>query len=179
MLLKASTILLGLVLLAGVALYAVKGAAGFDFLVGQPMPRPALPTPAQAGGVTVLAKQPAEGPPRMSAPRTSSIATPAGEATGEARSTAHGFAVELGKARSFAELSARFAAISRDNAEAGFDRLEPRATLVDTFDGLEARLLVGPFATKAEAQATCGQIALPAGIVCRAVPFAGERIARR
>lgn len=89
-----------------------------------------------------------------------------------------GFAIELGSALSFAELSARFARISSQNAEAEFDRLEPRVTLKDTQTGLEARLLVGPFGSAEEAGAVCAVLALPAGIACRAVPFEGELIAR-
>jgi hypothetical protein len=90
-----------------------------------------------------------------------------------------GYGIELGAARSFGELSRRFAEIADANQEAAFDQLEPRATLADTPDGLEARLLVGPFATLDDAESTCGQLALPAGISCRPVGFAGEVIARQ
>jgi hypothetical protein len=89
-----------------------------------------------------------------------------------------GFAIDLGSAQSFSELSRRFAEIATQNAELQFDALEPRATLTDTIDGLEARLLVGPFETLAQAIEACRNIALPSGIECKAVGFAGEKIAR-
>jgi len=89
------------------------------------------------------------------------------------------FAIELGSAFSFAELSARFAFIAEQNAESGIDALEPRAILVDTNFGVEARLLVGPFDDASKAGEACGALALPAGVGCRPVPFAGEVISRR
>ncbi|MCG6856680.1 MAG: SPOR domain-containing protein [Salaquimonas sp.] len=88
------------------------------------------------------------------------------------------YAVELGSATSFSQLSARFAEIARQNAEAGFENLEPRATLKETMEGLEARLLVGPFATHEDAAKACSGLSLPDGIICRTVPFEGERITR-
>jgi hypothetical protein len=90
-----------------------------------------------------------------------------------------GYAIELGGARSFSELSKRFAAIAEANQEIAFDRMEPRVTLEDNEQGVEARLLVGPFDSLVEAEETCAQIALPAGIGCRPVAFAGELIARK
>ena len=68
--------------------------------------------------------------------------------------------------------------MGRPRADCPDEVLEPRATLADTPDGLEARLLVGPFTTLDDAEAICGQLALPAGIACRPVGFAGEVIAR-
>ena len=86
----------------------------------------------------------------------------------------------LGSAQSFTELSRRFGEIARANQEIPFDTLEPRATLKDTAQGLEARLVVGPFASEAEARKRiCDQIALPAGVECRPAPFEGELIARQ
>jgi len=90
-----------------------------------------------------------------------------------------GYAIELGGARSFGELSKRFAAIAEANQEIAFDRMEPRVTLADTAAGVEARLLVGPFDSLVDAEETCAQIALPAGIGCRPTGFAGEVIARQ
>jgi hypothetical protein len=90
-----------------------------------------------------------------------------------------GYAIELGGARSFSELSRRFAAIADANQEIAFDRMEPRVTLADTATGVEARLLVGPFDSLVDAEETCAQIALPSGIGCRPTGFAGEVIARQ
>lgn len=162
-----------LVLAGALAMFSlsVLAAAGLFLLGGDDDPADAAPIsilPVQPAGVTILAKQPEPGGrnPSPAAPTAGGAATPSG------------FAMELGAALSFAELSARFALVSRQNAEVEFDRLEPRATLRDTDNGLEARLLVGPFGSAEAAGQTCGQIALPAGIECRAVPFEGELIAR-
>lgn len=105
--------------------------------------------------------------------------TPSAAPVAQGADRPDGFAIELGAALSFGELSARFARIAGQNAEAEFDRLEPRATLKDTETGLEARLLVGPFGNSGAAEATCSTLALPAGINCRVVPFEGELISRQ
>lgn len=126
--------------------------------------------PAAPAGVTVVEQQ----PETDTAPQEAPIAAPVAEGI----TNPSGYAIELGSALSFAELSARFARIASQNAEAEFDRLEPRATLKDTATGLEARLLVGPFATADEAGSACAALALPAGVDCRPVPFEGELIAR-
>ncbi|MFZ1814513.1 MAG: SPOR domain-containing protein [Rhizobiaceae bacterium] len=125
--------------------------------------------PRQPDGITIAIKQPAA--ENLTAQL---IAPPVAEGLDQAR----GYAVDLGSALSFAELSTRFAEIAANNAEAGLDQLEPRATLSDTVNGLEARLLVGPFASGEEALEACARIALPAGIECKAVEFRGELIAR-
>lgn len=125
--------------------------------------------PREPDGVMIVLKKPEagqEGPP--------AVATPVAQGADRAQ----GYAIELGAARSFSELSQRFAGLAQSNAELEFNRLEPRAILVDTSAGLEARLLVGPFENQGAAQQTCANIALPAGITCKPVEFAGELIAR-
>ncbi len=132
----------------------------------------------QAGediGVTVLTRKPyvphaTAGTPDE--PVKPAVVTPV-------RASDPAYAMELGAAPSFSALSTRFATIAGQNAEAGFDLLEPHATLVETDKGLEARLLVGPFASRAEAEATCTTLALPQGVTCNAAAFDGERIARQ
>lgn len=121
-------------------------------------------------GVTVLSRQPFD---------RNASAPPPPKVKPVEQAEPREYAMELGGAQSFSELSTRFARIAGQNAEAGFDHLEPRATLRDTLEGLEARLLVGPFATQADALAACGGLALPQDILCRAVPFEGEVIARQ
>lgn len=121
-----------------------------------------------ADGVTVAVKKTDPGKLARDALRQSE----------QAAEAAGGFAIDLGGAQSFSELSARFARIVAENAELGFDKLEPRATLRDTVDGVEARLLVGPFATGEAAAAACAEIALPADAECTTAPFAGAAIAR-
>ena len=121
------------------------------------------------GGVTVAVKQT---DPKKSEP--GALVLPDASASQKLP----GFALDLGSAQSFSELSRRFAEIAAQNAELQFDALEPRATLTDTIDGLEARLLVGPFETLGQAIEACRNIALPSGIECKAVDFAGEKIAR-
>jgi hypothetical protein len=135
---------------------------------------------AQSEGVTVLPrireeKEAAAAPVQQAAAIDEPPATQAQPVTaGEL-----GYAIELGGARSFGELSKRFAAIAEANQEIAFDRMEPRVTLADTAAGVEARLLVGPFDSLVDAEETCAQIALPAGIGCRPTGFAGEVIARQ
>jgi hypothetical protein len=136
----------------------------------------------QAEGLTVLPRNPQEkqqaadtAPVQQAAaidepPSVQPVPVTAGEL---------GYAIELGGARSFSELSKRFAAIAEANQEIAFDRMEPRVTLEDTPLGVEARLLVGPFDSLVEAEETCAQIALPSGIGCRPAAFAGELIARQ
>ncbi len=128
--------------------------------------------PPQPEGVTVLVKQPE--PQSTEGPLQSNSAPVAGGSQ-----LAIGFAMDLGAADSFSDLSGRFATIAEGNQEIPFDRLEPRATLRDTASGLEARLLVGPFGKLEEAEAACASIALPAGVDCQAQPFEGELIARQ
>ncbi|GIL00385.1 MAG: hypothetical protein BroJett030_02840 [Alphaproteobacteria bacterium] len=165
---KAGLALTAAIALAGaavIAIFAVALVTGSPHPSADASPIPLVP-PAPAG-VTVVARETA---PALAHPRGAPVAAGADRPSG--------FAIELGAALSFGELSARFARIASHNAEAEFDRLEPRATLKDTDDGLEARLLVGPFASAGAAEATCAGIALPAGILCRVVPFEGELIAR-
>lgn len=125
--------------------------------------------PREPDGVTIVPKQ----TDNDAAPLSGVDALP-----GANPDIADGFAIELGSALSFAELSARFAQLASQNAEAGLDQLEPRATLVETATGLEARLLVGPYDTEEAASQACLSIALPQGIVCKATPFKGELISR-
>lgn len=124
--------------------------------------------PRKPEGVTILAKE------------VDSTLQPTPDApVAEGADAPRGFAMDLGSATSFSSLSRRFALIAANNAELGFDGLVPRATLRENGGGLEARLLVGPFESERQAEAACRNIALPANIECRAVPFRGELIARR
>jgi len=128
--------------------------------------------PQEPEGTTIIVKQPEP------------VETGAGEAATAApvaagSQVANGYSIDLGSAQSFTELSRRFGEIARANQEVPFDTLEPRATLKDTPQGLEARLVVGPFPSEAEARSACDQIALPAGIECRPAPFEGELISRQ
>ena len=159
MLVKVLTVLAALAVLAVGALIFL----GDDWKLFAMSGEPSKAEQTQDAGITVLTRKPYE--PRV----TASVAAEPELA----------YALELGAAKSFNELSARFATIANQNAESGMDRLEPHATLVETANGLEARLLVGPVATSVEAQATCASLALPQGVTCRVVPFSGERIARQ
>ena len=130
-------------------------------------PLPLLPR--EPDGVTIVSKQ----------VDTNAITLPGADAPLAAGpDIADGYAIELGSALSFAELSARFAQLAAQNAEAGLDQLEPRATLVETSTGLEAILLVGPYKTEEAAAEACLNIALPQGIECKASRFKGELISR-
>ena len=125
--------------------------------------------PEQPGGVTILEKQ-AESTGGGSAAPSAPVAQGAGIATG--------FAMDLGAADSFLELSRRFAEIVDENGENNFLRLEPRAVLRETVNGLEARLLIGPFDSEAEAADACSVLILAEDITCTAQPFEGELIPR-
>ena len=124
--------------------------------------------PREPDGVTIILKK------QQGTPEVAAVPNPAVEN----RPNRSGFAIHLGTAKSFSELSARFAEIGRINQELLLDELEPRATLEETQSGLEARLMVGPFETMDRARAVCANIALPAGVECEAGPFGGELIAR-
>jgi hypothetical protein len=134
----------------------------------QKVVEPAGPGSADPGGVTVAVKQ---NDPEKIAPEIL-------EKHQAQTKEVPGFAINLGSAQSFSELSRRFAEIAAQNAELQFDRLEPRATLTETIDGLEAQLLVGPFETLQLAEQACASIALPSGVDCSAAKFAGDLIAR-
>jgi hypothetical protein len=128
--------------------------------------------PQEPEGTTVMVKQPDQ--EQADRPEPASAAP---VATGS--QVANGYSIDLGSAQSFTQLSRRFGEIARANQEIPFDTLEPRATLKDTAQGLEARLVVGPFPTEADARSACDQIALPAGVECRPAPFEGELISRQ
>lgn len=160
--------------LATVAVFFMAAAALIFFLLRflnapEPETEPLSILPSEPDGVTIVLKKP-------ELERQVPQAVPAPVTQGADR--AQGFAMDLGAAQSFSELSQRFARLAQTNAELGFDRLEPRAILIDTSAGLQARLLVGPFTNDAQAAQACANIALPAGIECQAVEFSGELIAR-
>ncbi|MEZ5870244.1 MAG: hypothetical protein R3D32_00080 [Nitratireductor sp.] len=125
--------------------------------------------PREPDGVTIVAKQPEE---------NGNLLTGSSAPQAAGADVAQGYAMELGSALSFAELSARFAVLASQNAEAGLDQLEPRATLAETENGLEALLLVGPYKTLEAASEACQNIALPQDINCKATAFKGELISR-
>lgn len=135
---------------------------------GEPVPV----LPKEPAGTTILVKKAEPPSPEQPAP------APAAPAE-SSEQFAKGYSIDLGSALSFSELSRRFGEIARSNQEIPFDTLEPRATLTDTPQGLEARLIVGPFTTKAEAEDICARIALPAGVQCSTAPFEGELISRQ
>ncbi|MFK7902521.1 MAG: hypothetical protein AB8B49_06725 [Nitratireductor sp.] len=96
-------------------------------------------------------------------------------------------ALVLGKALSFAELSEQFAQIVITNGPDNFQKLEPRALLTETVNGLEALLLVGPFESEKLALEACEVLILPpqltvdgtqVGTNCKTSVFEGELIAR-
>lgn len=120
-------------------------------------------------GVTILQKQPEtddEGKPVTLAP------------IAQGADIASGFAMDLGAADSYLELSRRFADIANVNGPENFRRLEPRAVLRETVTGLEARLLVGPFETRKEATEACAILVLDASLECLPTEFEGELIPR-
>lgn len=121
-------------------------------------------------GTTILEKRPDEGA-QVSGFGAAPVA--------QGADIASGYAMDLGKADSFFDLSKRFAVIVTDNGPENFQRLEPRAVLIDTVAGLEARLLVGPFEDEDSAAEACSVLALPEDIECQPTLFEGELIARQ
>jgi len=124
--------------------------------------------PGEPAGITLWEKQ----------PETSNQPVIQLAPVAQGADVATGFAMDLGPADSFLELSRRFAGITLDNGPENFQRLEPRAVLRDTITGLEARLLVGPFTDETEAAEACAILLLPQGVECRPAVFEGELIAR-
>lgn len=124
--------------------------------------------PESPEGVTVIEKQ---------AELSKSVPTPQISVTSGAASGT-GYAMELGSALSFSELSARFAVILSNNGVENFNRLEPRAVLTETVSGLEAKLLVGPFENEQLAIEGCEVLVLPSDVTCKTSRFEGELIAR-
>jgi len=125
--------------------------------------------PVEPEGVTILEKQPELAQEDASAP-IAPVAQGADIATG--------FAMDIGAADSFLELSRRFAETVLANGEENFQRLEPRAVLRETITGLEARLLIGPFETEAAAKEACNVLVLSEETTCMPSRFEGELIAR-
>ncbi len=125
--------------------------------------------PVNPDGVTVLVKQAedTESPDKaLSAP------------IAQGASIASGFAMDIGSADSFLELSRRFAELITLNGKENFQRLEPRAILRETVSGLEARLLVGPFDSEKQAEEACAILIVPDNIKCATSTFQGDLIAR-
>lgn len=133
--------------------------------------------PDEPQGVTIIEKQ-ADLPETDTAVNGTTLPNPAAPIA-QGAEVASGFAMDLGSADAFLELSRRFAAISETNGPENFQRLEPRAILRDTVSGLEARLLVGPFQTEDAARDACSVLILDPGMECSPAPFAGELIPRR
>lgn len=125
--------------------------------------------PKEPAGVTVIAKQPEE---------IQTVANNTRISVGLTNQLENGFAMEVGSALSFVELSGKFAKIAELNGKENFDRLEPRALLSETVDGLRAKLLIGPFKDEAAAKEACDVLILPAEETCSIQPFDGELIGR-
>lgn len=124
--------------------------------------------PAAPEGVTIIEKQ-KELAANIPTPK---ISVTSGAVAG------NGFAMELGSALSFAELTTRFSTILKDNGVENFNKLEPRAVLTETVDGLIAKLLIGPFENEQLAIEGCEVLVLSIDVVCKTSRFEGELIAR-
>jgi hypothetical protein len=100
---------------------------------------------------------------------TSSVGTPEPEGGTKAAASTH-FGVDLGSAATLAGLRELW---SRSGLAAVDQRLRALASIRDTGEGHEIRLLAGPFANAADASALCAQLAsqVPG---CVVVPFSGQ-----
>ena len=125
--------------------------------------------PDKPDGITIVEKQPET--PDPSAPVA--LAPVA-----QGSDIATGFAMDMGPADFYLELSRRFAELANLNGVENFQRLEPRAVLRETVTGLEARLLIGPFDTEKQADEACSILVLPEKASCNSVLFQGDLISR-
>lgn len=137
---------------------------------GLPEEKPVSILPDEPDGVTVIAKQPDAETPTDTGP-LAPIA--------QGADAANGFAVDLGASDSYLELSRKFAELVTVNGEGNFQRLEPRAVLRETITGLEARLLIGPFETRQQAEEACTVLILPDETPCSVDLFQGDLIPRQ
>ena len=126
--------------------------------------------PEKPDGITILEKQ-----LDQVEPADEIILSPSTQGS----SLVTGFAADLGSALSFRELSDRFALIVETNGVENFTKLEPRAVLKETVNGLEARLFVGPFKSEADVIEACQVIERGEDIPCSPVIFEGELISRQ
>jgi hypothetical protein len=84
-------------------------------------------------------------------------------------------ALDLGAGVSFDALRARWEQI-RTNSPSPVSSLEARAVLRDTDEGLQAHLVVGPLANRAQALELCGIVSTASNGKCSAVTFEGQRL---
>ncbi len=168
---------LGLVIFAAViGSQLLRGNSGKETtqLAGKPADpeannQPVSILPAKPDGITIVEKQPET--PDPSAPVALAPVAQGSE-------IATGFAMDMGPADSYLELSRRFAELTNLNGVENFQRLEPRAVLRETVTGLEARLLIGPFDTEKQADEACSVLILPNEASCNSVLFQGDLISR-
>ncbi len=168
--------------LAAIALIAFAGIVGLELLqkseqqnqeaataIQESANEPVSILPVEPGGVTILKKQP-ETDQQTAALPAAPIA--------QGADLASGFAMDVGAADSYLDLTRKFAELVEINGAENFQRLEPRAVLTETITGLEARLLIGPFETLEQATEACAILILQEGSTCLAEPFQGDLIAR-
>lgn len=184
---SAARLPVGILLIAGlaaVALFLFAGGVVYKILDASkdegaklaardstpPVETPLSILPPAPDGVTVIEKQAENAAIDASLP-----VAPVAQGADLAR----GYAMDLGGAMSFLDLSRRFSAITEANGPENFQRLEPRAVLKETMAGLEARLLIGPFETETAAREACEVLILDEPIDCRPTLFEGELIARQ
>lgn len=171
-----------IVALAVIALVIFAGVIGSQLLdkpkseeqISSPTPQPTNEPisilPLEPGGVTILSKQPDTQQPTAELP-TAPIA--------QGADIASGFAMDIGSADSYLDLTRKFAELVEINGAENFLRLEPRAILQDTVSGLEARLLIGPFTTSEQALEACSALILPENTPCTVGSFQGDLISRK
>ncbi len=121
-------------------------------------------TPIQETGTTIMVRQPApvEEPGRPLA----SIAPQPGITTSAV-------GIYLGNGLSFSTLAKRYAMLARA-APVLFSSLQPRATIIDTQQGMEAHLIAGPIKSVAIAERLCAKIRLRIETTCTPANFTGK-----
>ncbi len=85
------------------------------------------------------------------------------------------YGIDLGTSHSFSALGKRYSSMV-DFAPSLFTALEPRASIVDVDNGIEAHLIAGPFDDKQGAQQRCNDILQRINTQCSPVRFVGRAL---
>lgn len=139
-----------------------------------PHPRPEIDQPAVTGSLPPKTapgktdREPAAPPPQPALPPAEAAAKPTAPATPAATIAA----VDVGGYRSLVTLKKSWSDMSERYAEFG-KGVEPLARLRETDSGMEARLVVGPYANQSEAAKTCLRMRA-LGVNCAVTGYTGQ-----
>lgn len=149
-----------------------------------PTPRPEAEAPATTGSVppkvvTATVKidreTAAAPPPPATAPAVATPVDPAKATPKETAAPKTAAALDLGGYRSLASLKRAWTEASTRHGELG-NAVEPLARLHETATGMEARLIVGPYADQTEAAKGCVRMRA-LGVACAVTGYTGQPLA--